>query len=174
MPYDALARRNGKPIGPMDGHRPMSSASSARSSSAGAYNRARVGPQVAGRGARPVANRPVAVGRPASNSRPVGGQQQQVQDLGRQLNEAKAMIETAEKERDFYFLKLREIEVYLQSTEFAQGSELEAMAKHIQGILYSTDEGEAENADAGHMDDQEYDQVSGHMNTLHVDEEETF
>ncbi|KAJ2589346.1 microtubule integrity protein mal3 [Coemansia sp. RSA 1722] len=174
MPYDALARRNGKPIGPMDGHRPMSSASSARSSSAGAYNRARVGPQAAGRGARPVANRPVAVGRPASNNRPAAGQQQQVQDLGRQLNEAKAMIETAEKERDFYFLKLREIEVYLQSTEFAQGSELEAMAKHIQGILYSTDEGETENVDAGHMDDQEYDQVSGHMNTLHVDEEETF
>ncbi|KAJ1802736.1 microtubule integrity protein mal3 [Coemansia sp. RSA 2599] len=178
MPYDALARRNGRAAGPVDAHRPMSSASSARSSSAGAY-RTRAAPQVAGRmGARPMA----AAGARGAPVRPgsrtvaagAGGNQQQVQDLSRQLNEAKAMIETAEKERDFYFLKLREIEVYLQSNEFVAGSELEAMAKHIQGILYSTDDGEAEGVDAGHMDDQEYDQVSGHMNSLHVDEEETF
>ncbi|KAJ2843797.1 microtubule integrity protein mal3 [Coemansia erecta] len=178
MPYDALGRRNGKPAGPVDAHRPMSSASSARSSSAGAY-RARPGPQGAARaGARPLvgaAARGAAV-RPGSRTvAGAGSSQQQVQDLGRQLGEAKAMIETAEKERDFYFLKLREIEVYLQSNEFVAGSELEAMAKHIQGILYSTDEGDVEGVDAGQMDDhQEYDQVSGHMNSLHVDEEETF
>ncbi|KAJ1883658.1 hypothetical protein LPJ66_010980, partial [Kickxella alabastrina] len=54
---------------------------------------------------------------------------------------------------------------------------LDAMAKHIQNILYSTEEGDVDDLAAEHMDDlnaEHYGDVSGHMGALHVDEEETF
>ncbi|KAJ2784611.1 microtubule integrity protein mal3 [Coemansia javaensis] len=110
---------------------------------------------------------------------PPGAQAQQVQELTRQVADAKVLIETAEKERDFYFTKLREIEVYIQQSEFEAGSELEAMAKHIQTILYSTDEGLVDEADPAQpgLHDEPYDGQAGaaaHMERLHVDEEETF
>ncbi|KAJ1944871.1 microtubule integrity protein mal3, partial [Kickxella alabastrina] len=169
------------PAGPVDAHRPMSSASSARSSSAGAY-RTRPAPAAN----RVAGGRPVAAGmaragvRPGSRTTPAAASaasSQQVQELNRQIIEAKVLIDTAEKERDFYFTKLREIEVYLQSTQFEAGTELDAMAKHIQNILYSTEEGDVDDLAAEHMDDlnaEHYGDVSGHMGALHVDEEETF
>ncbi|KAJ2794184.1 microtubule integrity protein mal3, partial [Coemansia helicoidea] len=98
-------------------------------------------------------------------------------DLTRQVAEAKVMIETAEKERDFYFTKLREIEVFIQQSEFVAGSELEGMAKHIQAILYSTEDGAVDEADGeqpGLQGEPYAEQAVGHMEQLHVDEEETF
>ncbi|KAJ2007950.1 microtubule integrity protein mal3 [Coemansia thaxteri] len=181
--YDAESRRSGKPVGAPDAHhRPMSSASSARSSSAGAY-RTRPAPSAVSRvAARP----PVAGGvrsaaaaaRPGSRTTASipGASAQQVQELSRQIAEAKGLIETAEKERDFYFTKLREIEVYIQQTEFEPGSDGEAVAKQIQTILYSTEDGSADDVDLSHVDlqDEQYDPVTGQMGHLHVDEEETF
>ncbi|KAJ2825624.1 microtubule integrity protein mal3 [Coemansia sp. 'formosensis'] len=178
--YDAVARRNGKPVGaPESLHRPMSSASSARSaSSAGAY-RARPAPSATSRVApRPAGVRTAAV-RPGSRTTAGvagAGTQQQVQELQRQVVESKVLIETAEKERDFYFAKLREIEVFIQQAELEPGSEGEAVAKQIQTILYSTDDGSADDNDLALADiqDESYEHVSGHMDRLHVDEEETF
>ncbi|KAJ2392527.1 microtubule integrity protein mal3, partial [Coemansia sp. RSA 2559] len=185
MGYDAVERRKGKPAGPVDAHhRPMSSSSSARSSSAGAY-RARPGGRVAG--GRPTAAgaapRVGGVAQQRPGSRPMAGagaSAQQAQELSRQLADAKVLIDTAEKERDFYFSKLREIEVFIQQSEFEAGSDVEAMAKRIQAVLYSTDDGAADDIDAQEddaaaaMHGDQYNQVSGHMNNLHVDEEETF
>ncbi|KAJ1670145.1 microtubule integrity protein mal3 [Coemansia sp. RSA 1694] len=181
--YDAVARRNGKAVGaPESLHRPMSSASSARSSSAGAY-RARPAPSASSRvAARPPAAtagvRSAAV-RPGSRTTAgvgAGAGAQQVQELQRQVAESKVLIDTAEKERDFYFAKLREIEVFIQQAELEPGSEGEAIAKQIQAILYSTDDGSADDNDLALADiqDESYDHVSGHMDRLHVDEEETF
>ncbi|KAJ2553895.1 microtubule integrity protein mal3 [Coemansia sp. RSA 1933] len=187
MGYDAVERRKGKPAGPVETshHRPMSSASSARSSSAGAY-RARPGGRVAG--GRPAVGGASRVGGGAAQQRPgsgrpmaagAGASAQQVQELSRQLADAKVLIDTAEKERDFYFSKLREIEVFIQQSEFEPGSEVETMAKSIQTVLYSTDDGavddiDAHEEDAAAMHGDQYNQVSGHMDNLHVDEEETF
>ncbi|KAJ2726259.1 microtubule integrity protein mal3 [Coemansia sp. Benny D115] len=180
--YDAVGRRNGKPAGPVDAHRPMSSASSARSSSAGAY-RARpvAGARVAG---RPGVARGGLPPRASPGSRAAGnaaGGSQQVQELSRNLAEAKVLIETAEKERDFYFGKLREIEVYLQSLNFGAGTGAESMGKDIQAILYSTEDADADPEDAqgaammDDMHDSAYDQPSAnHMGGILVDEEETF
>ncbi|KAJ2156901.1 microtubule integrity protein mal3 [Coemansia sp. RSA 552] len=170
--YDAVGRRNGKPAGPVDGTRPLSSASS---SSAGAY-RSRPVPRAAA--SRPPIGVRGAVGRPGS--RTMGASAQQVQDLNKQLTEAKLLIETAEKERDFYFAKLREIEVYLQQADLSEGSEVETMAKHIQNILYSTDEAAMDEIDPnaavpGDLPDHEYEHAAAaHMENLRVDEEETF
>lgn len=63
----------------------------------------------------------------------------------RQENETlKEAIAGLEKERDFYFSKLRDIELLLQ-TAVEQDPEIEkdenGMIKQIQAILYSTEEG---------------------------------
>ncbi|OGE50675.1 hypothetical protein PENARI_c016G11956 [Penicillium arizonense] len=56
----------------------------------------------------------------------------------------KEAIAGLEKERDFYFAKLRDIELLLQSA-IEEDPELEkeedTLIKHIQGILYSTEDG---------------------------------
>ncbi|KKZ65988.1 RP/EB family microtubule-associated protein, partial [[Emmonsia] crescens] len=62
-----------------------------------------------------------------------------------------------EKERDFYFAKLRDIELLLQQAVEADpelDKDDDSLVKHIQAILYSTEEGfeippEAEGAAAG-------------------------
>jgi RP/EB family microtubule-associated protein len=63
----------------------------------------------------------------------------------RQENEAqKEAIAGLEKERDFYFSKLRDIELLIQ-TALEENPELEkadnGLVKEIQSILYSTEEG---------------------------------
>ena len=63
----------------------------------------------------------------------------------RQENESmKEAIAGLEKERDFYFSKLRDIELLLQ-TAIEQNPEIEndenGLIKNIQTILYSTEEG---------------------------------
>lgn len=62
--------------------------------------------------------------------------------LQQEIATQKEAIAGLEKERDFYFAKLRDIELLLQSAIEAD-PELEkdddSLVKHIQGILYSTE-----------------------------------
>ncbi|RJE22933.1 EB1-like motif protein [Aspergillus sclerotialis] len=64
--------------------------------------------------------------------------------LQQEIATQKEAIAGLEKERDFYFAKLRDIELLLQSAIEAD-PELEkdddSLVKHIQGILYSTEDG---------------------------------
>ncbi|PYH74907.1 microtubule-binding protein BIM1 [Aspergillus vadensis CBS 113365] len=76
-----------------------------------------------------------------------------VSALQQEIATQKEAIAGLEKERDFYFAKLRDIELLLQSAIEAD-PELEkdddSLVKHIQGILYSTEEGfEIPEAEAG-------------------------
>ncbi|KAG1142439.1 hypothetical protein G6F37_008341 [Rhizopus arrhizus] len=69
-----------------------------------------------------------------------------VQDLGRQITELKVTVDGLEKERDFYFGKLREIEILVQEQlEIAKQNEHRSeeidCIKEIQAILYRTEEG---------------------------------
>jgi RP/EB family microtubule-associated protein len=76
-----------------------------------------------------------------------------VTDLNRQLAELKLTIDGLEKERDFYFGKLREVEIEVQEgvTQVQTGcedagkpfEEHEAypILQNIQSILYSTEDG---------------------------------
>ena len=63
----------------------------------------------------------------------------------RQENESlKEAIAGLEKERDFYFSKLRDIELLLQTAvenEPAIENDENGLVKNIQAILYSTEEG---------------------------------
>ncbi|KAJ5887848.1 Microtubule associated protein EB1 [Penicillium taxi] len=64
--------------------------------------------------------------------------------LQQEIATQKEAISGLEKERDFYFAKLRDIELLLQSAieadpELENGDD--SLVKHIQGILYSTEDG---------------------------------
>ena len=59
----------------------------------------------------------------------------QIEDLNTQVMESKLTIEGLEKERDFYFGKLRDIEVLAQEHE-NDGNEI---VQKILGVLYATE-----------------------------------
>ncbi|KAK2812809.1 hypothetical protein FQN50_001138 [Emmonsiellopsis sp. PD_5] len=64
--------------------------------------------------------------------------------LTQEINAQKEAIAGLEKERDFYFAKLRDIELLLQQAVEADpelDKEDDSLVKHIQAILYSTEEG---------------------------------
>lgn len=54
------------------------------------------------------------------------------------MNEMKLTVDSLERERDFYYGKLREIEVLCQGTE---PEEKQALIDKILDILYATEEG---------------------------------
>jgi RP/EB family microtubule-associated protein len=68
---------------------------------------------------------------------------QMVQELTKQITQLQVNIDGLEKERDFYFAKLRDIEVFVQTSidNEPEESHLAKTLKEIQDILYSTEEG---------------------------------
>ncbi|KAG2166117.1 hypothetical protein D6C84_04885 [Aureobasidium pullulans] len=120
--YDALARRKGQPGGPAP-------APSARTSTA-----TRRAPAVAASSAG------------ARTRTPLGssGGGAQTAALTQENNALKETVQGLERERDFYFSKLRDIELLVQGAMEAE-PELEkdegGLLKQIQTILYSTEEG---------------------------------
>ena len=71
-----------------------------------------------------------------------------VEDLRRQLGELSTTVSDQtvtlgglERERDFYFGKLRSIEVLCQDVLQAQGAEGQVQAQSVLDILYATEEG---------------------------------
>lgn len=144
--YDALARRKGAGGAPAAAA-PATVSSRTSGAGVGATSAARRGTtpttstNSSARGARP----------------PAGGASAAVLAENTQL---KQTVEGLERERDFYFSKLRDIELLLQQA-VEQDPEIEkaedGLVKHIQAILYSTEEGfeiPAE-AEGGVVDDQE-------------------
>ncbi|CAG8453079.1 8876_t:CDS:2 [Ambispora gerdemannii] len=119
-PYDALARR-----GP--GNNPSKTVT-------GSAGTSRVAPKRATAAAGGAAHHAVsAVGASSSFD------QVQILELNKQVEELKVTVDGLEKERDFYFGKLRDIEILVQqSIEEAPDNQL---LKEIQAILYSTEDG---------------------------------
>ncbi|CAG8493131.1 2868_t:CDS:2 [Ambispora leptoticha] len=119
-PYDALARR-----GP--GNNPAKTVTG-------------------GSAPRVATKRPAAGGGSATHhavstagSKSGGYDQVQILELNKQVEELKVTVDGLEKERDFYFGKLRDIEILVQqSIEEAPDNQL---LKEIQAILYSTEDG---------------------------------
>lgn len=128
--YDAVARRKGQggeppatlaPVGPSTSRAVTSSMHSGGSAS----------------GAAPRGKTPVGSARVTQTNVELLALQTHVGDLT-------AQMEGLEKERDFYFAKLRDIEILVQqeleSPDHQAGKEDEVL-KEIQKILYSTEEG---------------------------------
>jgi len=145
--YDALAMRGGvMPI-------PEGPASQKRATPA--VSKAPMKPRVASSSTAPKRNAPKAA--TASVTRPVASKpaaskpsvsQQEIDNLTGELSELRTNVEGLEKERDFYFGKLRDIEVICQEPDNAP---LE-LSSRVLNILYTTEEGfappeEAENGE---------------------------
>ncbi|PWN39549.1 hypothetical protein IE81DRAFT_326430 [Ceraceosorus guamensis] len=153
--YDPEARRGGAPAAPP----PLLGATTVGGARLGGAARA---PAAA---TRPAATRPAAAatrapvrGAAASATRGArvgaagarGIPDETIAALTGQMDEMKLSVDSLEKERDFYFAKLRDIEVLVQGRlelletgeEPAADNNLELETlKQIQAILYSTEEG---------------------------------
>ncbi|XP_026729462.1 microtubule-associated protein RP/EB family member 1 isoform X1 [Trichoplusia ni] len=66
------------------------------------------------------------------------GDSKVIDELNHQINELKATVDGLEKERDFYFGKLRDIEVICQEMEEQQNAPI---VQKILDILYATEDG---------------------------------
>jgi RP/EB family microtubule-associated protein len=131
--YDAVARRRGS------GAPPPAAASAGRTST-GAARRGTT-PTTGGRVAK------VGIGGGAGSAA-----------LQQENNTLKETVQGLERERDFYFSKLRDIELLVQQA-CEEDPEIEkqedGLIKHIQTILYSTEDGFEIPAEAESLDDQE-------------------
>ncbi|CEP10606.1 hypothetical protein [Parasitella parasitica] len=94
--------------------------------------------------ARTPTNRAPAGRQPIAKAGGGSGDASKIGDLKAQVNELKVTVDGLEKERDFYFGKLREIEILVQEQlESSHGEETADgdCIKEIQAILYRTEEG---------------------------------
>lgn len=130
--YDAVARRRASGAAP-------AAAAPAPRTSAGA----------ARRGTTPTTGRGVAK---------IGGGGAGSAALQQENNTLKETVQGLERERDFYFSKLRDIELLVQQA-CEEDPEIEkqedGLIKHIQTILYSTEDGFEIPAEPDAVDDQE-------------------
>jgi len=80
---------------------------------------------------------------PSSGHRAGSAMGGQVIALQNQLTEMRDSMEGLEKERDFYFSKLRDIEILIQEKAAVDeaGAPVDDLLKSIQEILYTTEEG---------------------------------
>jgi RP/EB family microtubule-associated protein len=131
--YDAVARRRGSGA-------PAPASNMAPRSSAGAARRGTT-PTTGGR-----VSKAGGGGGPGSAA------------LQQENNTLKETVQGLERERDFYFSKLRDIELLVQQA-CEEDPEIEkqedGLIKHIQTILYSTEDGFEIPAEAEGLDDQE-------------------
>lgn len=127
--YDAVSRRRGSGAPP-----PASAATSRTSTSA------------ARRGTTPTTGARLAKGGVGAAA------------IQQENNTLKETVQGLERERDFYFSKLRDIELLVQQA-CEEDPEIEkqedGLIKHIQTILYSTEDGFEIPAEAEGLDDQE-------------------
>ncbi|KAF8649003.1 hypothetical protein AX16_006117 [Volvariella volvacea WC 439] len=130
QPYDPVARRKGVPVDTPSTIAPLTTpASASRSTSANLH--------VGGGTGRAGGKTPIGGHRSASaaSNEAIHYLQNQIKDLGAQL-------EGCEKERDFYFFKLRKIEDMLNEVVAeAPEKEQDPLVIRIQEILYQTEEG---------------------------------
>lgn len=116
--YDAVGRRKGAGA-------PLASSSSRPGTTSAAGARRGTTPTTAG-----------------ARTRVGGGVSANTAALTQEINAQKEAIAGLEKERDFYFAKLRDIELLLQQAVEADPElekEEDSLVKHIQAILYSTE-----------------------------------
>ncbi|XP_058804586.1 microtubule-associated protein RP/EB family member 1 isoform X4 [Phymastichus coffea] len=139
--YDALGMRGGEPLG------------------SGGNNVPRGGGMV--KRTAPVPSKPAA--RTVSKAAPtrvpqkpgLGNRDGKVDELSSQIMELKMTVDGLEKERDFYFGKLRDIEVMCQECD---NSESPPIVQKILEVLYATEDGFAppEEIEGDEQDDDKY------------------
>ncbi|XP_026320874.1 microtubule-associated protein RP/EB family member 1 isoform X2 [Hyposmocoma kahamanoa] len=154
--YDALSAREGLPMGhgSSTGAAAAPRAAAATKKPAAPVAKVPARPQTIGKANTTVRTPPVNLQRLSQSAK---GDSKLLDELNHQLNELKATVDGLEKERDFYFGKLRDIEVICQEME-EQNSPI---VQKILDILYATEDGFAppEEIDGDHPhppEDDEY------------------
>ena len=82
------------------------------------------------------------VARPGAASKPAGDNNaaQRMAELEKQTVELRLSVESLEKERDFYFGKLRDIEILVQNLDGnSEPDNIKLLLPSIQQVLYSTE-----------------------------------
>lgn len=152
--YDALGMRGGESLGGGGTNAPRGATMMTRKPAPATTHGSpikTVAPKPVGR-AMPKVNpmRQVAPMKVAAQNR---GDTGKVEELTGQIMELKMSVEGLEKERDFYFGKLRDIEVMCQESD-----ESNPLIQKILDVLYATEEGFAppEEADGVAVEEEEY------------------
>ncbi|XP_047519591.1 microtubule-associated protein RP/EB family member 1 isoform X1 [Pieris napi] len=133
-PYDAVAQREGLPMG-------HGTAGAAPRQMPSVKKPAAPIAKVAARPQSIVKANNTAIRSPPSNLRlnqNAKGDSRVIEELNLQVNDLKASLEGLEKERDFYFGKLREVELICQEMAGQPNVDL---VKQILDILYATEDG---------------------------------
>ena len=136
--YDALGMRGGEEVGSgMKGARPNGNSTGKPTS--GMPNKRSPALRPTASAVRQACKSSVgnAVGVRVINGGSNMATQQQIDELTAQIVDMKLTVEGLEKERDFYFGKLRDVEVMCQENE-ASGGEL---VRKVLDILYQTEDG---------------------------------
>lgn len=135
--YDAVGMRGGVDVG--SGSKSGNSSKVAPVSRSGSIpKRSPVAKPAPGCGVKPVA-RPGNTRDGVCMSNGTSGEGQiEIHQLNTQLQEMKVTVEGLEKERDFYFGKLRDVELLCQEQEASAGGEA---VRKLLDILYTTEEG---------------------------------
>ncbi|GAB1859548.1 Microtubule-associated protein RP/EB family member 1 [Camponotus japonicus] len=148
--YDALTMRGGEPMGSGGNNAPRGGSNVKRTSPREPVNSTKPAPRTTGEG-HPSSVRPdstnVLVNKvtPPYRAQPkttvIGnrGDTGKIEELNAQLVEMKMSIEGLEKERDFYFGKLRDIEVMCQDCD--NGGDPPPIIQKILEVLYATEDG---------------------------------
>jgi len=161
--YDACEMRGGTEMGSAKPGRQNGSAPRAVSSMPKRSPASRAPPPQRA----PISSRPAAPagagGRSAPSSNGISASAAaQIDDLNAQIMEMKLTVEGLEKERDFYFGKLRDVEVIAQEEENVPTAGNTDFVNKILGVLYATEDGFAvPDEEAGEVppppeDDEEY------------------
>jgi len=121
--YDPVKARGGQPLG-QGGPKSLVSKTPLR-------------PATNGTSAAVSANRTSVSGRATTPRQPMNGSIQKKDSFNTEMIEMKLCLENLERERDFYFGKLRDIEVIINS---ASGDK-EELSQKVLDILYATEDG---------------------------------
>jgi len=142
--YDAMAVRGGEPMGPNGG---------AKKAGMGAKPAARVAPPLRAAPVKSAARGPRPLAGDNRDNKENAADKKRIEGMSTELEEQKVTVAGLEKERDFYFGKLRDIEVLCQGDE----EEVSPVIKSILDILYATDDGfVAPEDDEQVLEDEEY------------------
>ncbi|CAH2089611.1 unnamed protein product [Euphydryas editha] len=131
--YDAVAQREGLPMGHGSAGAAPRAAPPSVKKPAAPVAKVAARPQTIGKANSTVRSPPVNLSRINQTGK---GDSKVIDELNLQINELKATVDGLEKERDFYFGKLRDIEVICQEMDEQQNAPI---VQKILDILYATE-----------------------------------
>ena len=142
--YDAAGRRKGQDLFYiLGGGKVGGQAKGAPPKSFGKPTAASSKPSAPARSAAPTAAKSSSVAAGAK----AGVDSEQLKAVQAELQEAKLNMDTLEKERDFYFGKLRDIELFLQTNQ----SQTTELTENVLKILYASEEEQVQVGEDGSL-----------------------